>query len=158
MKVLFATALLAVAEATQVEAQHGSLSGYSGYSSYAAPSYYGKKTYVSSYAKPAYGYKSYNRCGHHTDSSSDSDSDCGFYTSDYSDNDHGYGDRTRGGRSYYYKYVPRYYNGAYRYGRKYATYGGKYGYATYFKQYRDYPVRSYRPSSYYYTSSKAYRW
>ena len=155
MKVLFATALLAVAEATQLEAQ-GHVAGWTGYDAYAAPAYYGKTSYVKSYAKPV-AYVRYNGCGHHTDSDSSSDSDCGaFYTSDYSDNDHGYGYRHYHGKSYYYKYAPRYYGGAYRYGRKYATYGGKYGYATYRKEYGGYGYRSYRPSAYYRAST--YKW
>ena len=140
MKTIFAAALLSAAEAYHnygsSYVQHG-LSSYGGYSHYVSP------TYVRPVVK-------YNVCGHHT-SSEDSDaerSDCDIFTSDYSDNDHGLGYTRHHGRRLYYRYVPRYFNSRYIYGRAFAYTNG-----VYYGRYQYYPVRSYRPTFYYLTHS-----
>ena len=146
MKTVFAAALLSAADAWRT---YGSYGGYGGLTTLGGYSTYGysnlpRTTYV------RHGVVKYNICGHHT-SSEDSDGErsaCDFYTSDYSDNDHGYGYTRHHGRPVYYRYVPRYSNNRYIYGRSFANSSG-----VYYRSYRQYPVRSYRPSIYYRTHS-----
>ena len=150
MKLAFAAALLAVAEAGHY---HGGKSYIKSYDGGYAKDYGYAKSY--SYSKPTV-YVKYNHCGHHSSSdSSDSDSSCDYHSSDYSSSDYGYGYKSYNGRARYYKYRPRYNKGRYYYGRKYATYGGKIGYATYKPLYAGYAYKSYAPSRSYYAKSYA---
>ena len=152
MKAIFAAALLSAAEAWNWSGHGHNYSTAHSHGTYAhdhGVSGIGLHGHVATVATSTI--KTYNTCGHHTesDTSDDDYSACDWHTSDYSDNDHGHGYRHHHGRSYYYRYTPRYYLGAYRYGRRYASWDGIRGH--YFAQYRHYPVRTYRSSNYYRT-------
>ena len=90
--------------------------------------------YANSGIGHGYGYSSYSY-----DSYSSDYSHSDYFSSDYSDHDYGYGYRSHGGASKYYRYRTRYNAGKYLYGSRYAS-----SYGSYYAGYRSYPVRSYR--------------
>merc|ERR1719273_262934 len=163
MKFAFATALLAVASAVEVDAEWSnngygyaannsySMGGYGGYRSYGNAA---RVTIAKSYQPNSY---AYNGHGHHSYSAHSSSDYSSYDSNDYSLSDYGYGYRHVGGNNRYYRYTPKYENNRYYYGNRYASRTG-----TYKGAYRSYGTRSYsacvggcsRPVSY--TTSHAW--
>ena len=76
--------------------------------------------------------------GYATSDYSDSYSNSDYFSSDYSLSDHGYGYRHMNGANRYMRYQPKYNQGRYYYGNRYASNNGMYKGA-----YRSYGTRSY---------------
>merc|ERR1719361_1244598 len=146
MKFAFATALLAVASAVEVDAEwsnngygygaansySNSMGGYGGYRSYGNAA---RVTIAKSYQPNSY---AYNGHGHHSYSAHSSSDYSSYDSMDYSLSDHGYGYRHMNGANRYMRYQPKYNQGRYYYGNRYASNNGMYKGA-----YRSYGTRSY---------------